>query len=310
MRALYVNVMEYGAHPGLDALAHGLDHALGTAGIELRTLTVDVRHEGWLEKQGEAIRRGLAAGVDAIAVYVLDPREPRAAVAEARRAGIPVFTLERPRFPVTASLVYPNFNHGVYMGEHLADALAPGAEVAVIGGPEVVDDIELVMGIVHGVRQSGLTLLNDPFEERYRNRDDVAEGGRAAAERLLADFPHLDGLVPFNDETLLGTLEALRSAGRLGEMKLVSRNGSPKAVAAVVAGESEGTWDIGITDIGASLADLIIRVLVHNQPLDGELAVASPGRMITSENADRYVPWRDRVPHTPLREGLDPPTRG
>ena len=29
-----------------------------------------------------------------------------------------------------------------------------------------------------------------------------------------------------------------------------------------------------------------------------------PGRMITKENADTYVPWRERVPHTPLREGL------
>ncbi len=304
MRALYVNVMEYGAHPGLDALAHGLDHSLAKAGVELRTLTVDVRRDGWVAGQSEAIRRGVAAGVGAIAVYVLDPNEPAAAVADARRAGIPVFTFERPRFPVTASLVYPNFNHGVYMGEHLANALEPGAEVAVIGGPEVIDDIELVMGIVHGVRQSGLRLRNDPFEERYRNRDDVAEGGRAAAERVLSDFAHLDGLVPFNDETMLGTLEALREAGRLGEMKLVSRNGSPKAVDAVVAGESHGTWDIGITDIGSAVGELIANVLVKGERLDGELAIAAPGRMITAENADTYVPWRERVPHLPLREGL------
>ena len=28
MQVLYVNVMAYGAHPVLDALAHGLDHRL------------------------------------------------------------------------------------------------------------------------------------------------------------------------------------------------------------------------------------------------------------------------------------------
>lgn len=304
MRALYVNVMEYGAHPGLDALAHGLDHRLAKAGIELRTLTVDVRREGWLEGQSQAIRTGIAARVDAIVVYVLDPSEPAAAVAQARDAGIPVFTFERPRFPVTASLVYPNFNHGVYMGEYLAGLLSPGADVAVIGGPEVIDDIELVMGIVHGVRQGGLHLLNDPFEERYRNRDDVAEGGRAAAQRLLADFVRLDGLIPFNDETMLGTLDALRQAGRRGEMKLVSRNGSPKAVEAVVAGDSHGTWDIGITGIGEAVGELVSQVLVKGDPLDAELVMAAPGRLITAGNAHTYVPWRDRVPHTPLREGI------
>ena len=51
MRALYVNVMEYGAHPGLGALAHGLDHCLHQAGIELRTLSADVREPGWREGQ-------------------------------------------------------------------------------------------------------------------------------------------------------------------------------------------------------------------------------------------------------------------
>jgi ABC-type sugar transport system substrate-binding protein len=305
MRALYVNVMEYGAHPGLDALAHGLDHRLGEVGIELRTLTVDVRREGWPEQQTAAIRAGIEARVEAIVVYILDPREPAAALAEARRAGIPVFTFERPRFPVAASLVYPNFNHGVYMGEFLAGILPQGAEVAVIGGPEVVDDIELVLGIVHGVRQSGLKLLNDPFDERYRNREDVTEGGRATARRVLADFSYLDGLVPFNDETMLGTLEALRESGRLGEMKMVSRNGSPAAVAAVVAGETQGTWDIGITDIGAAVGGLVARALVGGERLENELSIAAPGRMITMENAATYIPWRERVPHTPLREGLD-----
>jgi ABC-type sugar transport system substrate-binding protein len=190
------------------------------------------------------------------------------------------------------------------MGEYLAELLPAGADVAVIGGPEVIDDIELVMGIVHGVRQSGLQLRNDPFEERYRNRDDVAEGGHAAAQRLLADFGRLDGLIPFNDETLLGTLEALRETGRVGEMKLVSRNGSPKAVEAVVAGESHGTWDIGITEIGAAVGGLVTRVLVGGETLDRELAIAAPGRMITAANASAYTPWRERVPHTPLREGL------
>ena len=305
MRVLYVNVMEYGAHPGLDALAHGLDHRLQQAGIELRTLTVDVRRPDWIERQHQAIRQGIQAGVDAIIVYVLDPVQPAEAVEAARQQGIPVFSFERPRYPVDASLVYANFNHGVYMAEYLASLLPVGARVAIIGGPEVIDDIELVTGIVHGVRQSGFTLVNDPFEERYRNLEDVAAGGREAARRLLVDFTGLAGLIPFNDETMLGTLDAIEAAGRSGEMKMVSRNGSPKAVEAVLAGKSHGTWDIEITNIGATMGDLITRVLVDGEDLQGESFIAGLGRLITPENAQTYKPWKERVPHTPLREGLE-----
>ena len=305
MRVLYVNVMEYGAHPGLDALAHGLDHRLQQAGIELRTLTVDVRRPDWAERQHQAIRQGIQAGVDAIIVYVLDPVQPAEAVEAARQQGIPVCSFERPRYPVDASLVYANFNHGVYMAEYLASLLPVGARVAIIGGPEVIDDIELVTGIVHGVRQSGFTLVNDPFEERYRNLEDVAAGGREAARRLLADFTGLAGLIPFNDETMLGTLDAVEAAGRSGEMKIVSRNGSPKAVEAVLAGKSHGTWDIEITNIGATMGDLITRVLVDGEDLQGESFIAGLGRLITPENAQTYKPWKERVPHTPLREGLE-----
>ena len=305
MRVLYVNVMEYGAHPGLDALAHGLDHRLQQAGIELRTLTVDVRRPDWIERQHQAIRQGIQAGVDAIIVYVLDPVQPAEAVEAARQQGIPVCSFERPRYPVDASLVYANFNHGVYMAEYLASLLPVGARVAIIGGPEVIDDIELVTGIVHGVRQSGFSLVNDPFEERYRNLEDVAAGGREAARRLLADFTGLAGLIPFNDETMLGTLDAIEAAGRSGEMKIVSRNGSPKAVEAVLAGKSHGTWDIEITNIGATMGDLITRVLVDGEDLQGESFIAGLGRLITPENAQTYKPWKERVPHTPLREGLE-----
>jgi ABC-type sugar transport system substrate-binding protein len=300
-----VNVLPYGAHPGIDALAHGLDHRLRQAGIELRTLTTDVRAPDWVKKQTAAIQRGIEARVDGIVVYVLDPTQPAPAVAAVRQRGIPVFTLERPRYPVNASLVYANFNHGVYMAEYLASLLPSQAEVAVIGGPEVIDDIELVLGIVHGVQHSGLRLVNDPFADRHRNREDVKEGGREAARRVLADFARLDGLIPFNDETMLGTLEAIDEARRGGEMKLVSRNGSPQAVAAVRAGRSHGTWDIDITKIGAAVGELVVRVLVKGEQLEGALTLAPLGRLITSENADSYRPWSERVPYVPLREGLE-----
>lgn len=305
MRVLYVSPMKYGDNAGVDALAHGLESRLAEHGIELRVLLSDFRDESWPGSSNDVVAKGIAAGVDAIVIWVIDPDQPREGAAAARAAGIPVITMERPRFAVDAAIVYPNFNHGVYMAEHLATLLPPGARVGLIGGPDVVDDIELMMGLVHGLKISGLSLVNDPEDPRYKNTSDVAAGGREKAANLLADFPDLAGLIPYNDETMLGTLDALREDGRLGQIIMVSRNGTPNAVQAIRDGVHHGSWDLDIPGIGLAVADLVIRRLVHGEDLDG-LCVASPiGRMITPERAATWIPWQQRVRYNPLRFGLD-----
>lgn len=302
-RVLYLNPMDYGTNPGVDAIAHGLQHRLGSAGLELRVVFNDFARADSRERAGTAIDAAIAAKFRAVIIYVLDPIEPAAAVARAHGAGLQVFSFERPRFPVNGSLVYPNFNQGTYMAEHLADRLQPGATVAVVGGPKIIDDDELVAGIVNGVDRSGLHRVNDPTDDKYRNETDLRPGGRETALRILADFPHLDGMVPFNDETMLGTLEALAETGR-ESIKVVSRNGTPKAVQAVRDGRSEGTWDINAPGIGAALGDMVVRHLKSDVGDSGDLALGPIGRMIDSSNVGRWKPWSERVPFAPLAEGL------
>jgi ABC-type sugar transport system substrate-binding protein len=303
MRALYVNPMAYQANAAVDAIAHGLQSRLAEKGIELRVAYADFADENWRPAADTAVRAGADAGYDAIVIWVIDPDVPAEAVAYARGKGVPVVSMERPRFDVDGSVVYPNFNHGVYMAEYLATLVPLGARVAVVGGPDVVDDIELMAGLLHGVERSGLTRVNDPEDPRYKNTTDVAAGGKEKTANLLADFPSLDALIPFNDETMLGAVEALREAGRLGEMKMVSRNGTPAAVDLIRAGVHHGTWDIDPPGIGQTVADLVTRLVIDREDLDG-LCVASPiGRMITPERAAAWVPWRERIAYNDLLPG-------
>jgi ABC-type sugar transport system substrate-binding protein len=304
MRILFVNPMEYQANPGVDAIAHGLDHRLRQAGIELRVIFTNFAEPEWLRKQTAAIEAGIEAGIDGLVLYILDPSEPAEAATAARAAGIPVVTFERPVFPVEGSLVYPNFNQGTYMAEELATMIPAGADVAVIGGPKIVDDEELLAGILNGVRTSGMRVLNDPTLDEYRNESDLRPGGRETALRILAEFPHMDGFIPFNDETMLGTIDAIEAVGRTGEMKLVSRNGTPKAVQALRDGRTHGTWDIDCPAIGAALGDLVVQAVAEKAELDRALAIGPIGKLITMENVDRWIPWDERVPFAQLREGL------
>jgi ABC-type sugar transport system substrate-binding protein len=303
MRVLYVSPMPYGANAAVDAICHGLESRLAERAIELRVAYADFADDGWRATAGQAVREGTDARYDAIVVWVIDPDVPAAAVGYARGQGVPVVSMERPRFAVDGSVVYPNFNHGVYMAEHLATLVPPGARVAVVGGPDVVDDIELMAGLLHGLKISGLTRVNDPEDPRYKNTTDVASGGKEKTANLLADFGRLDALIPFNDETMLGAVDALREAGRLGEVKMVSRNGTPAAVELVRSGVHHGTWDIDPPGIGQTVADLVVRLIVGHEDLAG-LCVASPiGQMITPERAAAWVPWQQRIPYHPLLPG-------
>src|SRR6266571_3509790 len=238
MRALYVSPMPYGANAAVDAICHGIESHLAANDIELRVSYADFADPDWRDAAGRAVRAGADAGFDVIVIWVIDPATPADAVGYARA-------------------------HGVYMAEYLASLLPPGGRVAVVGGPDVVDDIELLLGIRHGLATTGLTMVNDPEDPRYKNTTDVASGGKEKTANLLADFTGLDGLVPFNDETMLGAVEALREAGRLGEVKMVSRNGTPAAVQLIRDGVHHGTWDIDPPGIGQAVADLAIRAARH-----------------------------------------------
>src|ERR1022692_3138596 len=157
VRALYVSPMPYGANAAVDAICHGLESRLAENGVELRVAYANFADPGWRAEADQAVRGGADAGFDAIVIWVTDPATLADAVGYARGRGVPVVSFERPRFAVDASVVYPNFNQGTSMAEYLATLLPAGGGVAVVGGPDVVDDIELLLGIVHGLATAGLT---------------------------------------------------------------------------------------------------------------------------------------------------------
>jgi ABC-type sugar transport system substrate-binding protein len=304
MRVLYVNPMEGEVNPAIDAIAYGLQHSLDHAGIDVRMLLADFRDPQCAARTAAAIHAGIDAGVDGIAYYALDPTEPAAAVAAARAAGIPVFTFVRPFFPVNSALLYPNFNHGVCMAEWLSERLAGDASVAIIGGPDTPDDAEEVAGLLYAFRRRGIGVANDPTDSAWCNLTDVASGGEEVTIRLLERFQHLDALVPYNDETMLGALAAFDRVGRPDGLTLISRNGSPQAVDEVRAGRAQGTWDLDASGIGTSLGDAIVHHFTV-EPLDGHLGISPVGAMIHAGNLDRWRPWTDRIDVRPFTFGLD-----
>ena len=122
--------------------------------------------------------------------------------------------------------------------------------------------------------------------------------------RVLAEFPHIDGLIPYNDETMHGALACLEEKRRAHEVKIVCRNGSPGAVDAVRGGRIAGTWDLDASGIGTTLGEVIVRQLTNQQRFEEYLVMSPVGRMVTLANVDTWRPWSERVRWNPLSVGL------
>lgn len=304
MRILYVNPLSEGGNPAIDAIGHGVEAAVREGGGELRCLVADFREPDLPARTAAAFEAGVAAGVDAIVLYALLPDEPAAAAEHARSAGVRVFSLVPPNFPVDGSIVYPNFNQGLFMAQWLARRLGPDDRVGVIGGPDTPDDAEEVVGVVYGFSRAGVTVVNDPTSQEWCNLIDVAEGGEEVARRLLDAYPEITALVPYNDETMLGTISVLQERGMSGSLPVISRNGSPAAVELVRAGTTAGTWDLDATGIGFAAGALAMRSL-SGGAAPGEQVMSPVGRMIHRDNVDTWVPWEERIEWRPLIVGMD-----
>jgi len=234
----------------------------------------------------------------------MDPEAGRAEAGELRRAGIPLFSIARPRYRLSASLSHPGFNQGVFMMDYLTSLLPAGSGVGIIGGPRALTDTEEVMGLLFSLQRSHCQQRNDPFLEEYSNLTDDAAGARRPIRLLLERFPDTRGLAPYNDETMLGVVDYLEEMGRAGELKIVSRNGTPAAIRAVRDGKTTGTWDLDAPGVGQRMAELVSRHLRGVELYEDYAAMSPAGRMITAENLQTWKPWEERVRVTPLENGL------
>ena len=296
----FVPCLPPGVHPGMDAIAHGLAEELGASGFDLRLFPADLRGSRRTigDRQSLAIDAALAAGVNAIVLFVLDMTEPARAVAHAQARGVPIVAIHKPVYPVSAAIVVPNYHQGVVLAQALSRLIGVAGEaprVTILGGPDILDDVELVRGAVFGARDSGLDLVNDPFLPEYRNLDDVRGAGRRAAERLLDDFYPFAGWVVFNDETALDALAVLEERGDAAKLFTVSRNGSPEIVEQLERGKTHATFDYGLPEIGLLAGRVVVSALGQNGEVSDSLVAAPPGTLVTATTAGSYVPWSRRV---------------
>jgi ribose transport system substrate-binding protein len=178
-----------------------------------------------------------------VAAIVLSPCDSKAvgtSLAEANKAGIPVFTVDIAALgggKVVSHVATDNLGGGRLAAQAMIEALGGKGKVAILDHPV----IESVMLRTKGFDEE----LAKQSREKGVTIQVIARlpGGGAkdksfkAAEDLLQAHPDLNGIFAINDPSALGAVAALEKAGQLKKVKVVGFDGMPEGKLAIRNGQ-------------------------------------------------------------------------
>jgi DNA-binding LacI/PurR family transcriptional regulator len=188
--------------PFFSGIVRGVMREMGAADVQVVLMMAQSAKD--LNRVERYVRSGAVDGVLLISEHSSADPLPAALVA----AGVPLIIGGRPMNPELDVPYVDNDNveGGRLAAEHL---LAAGRKViGILSGPaDMCAGVDRLAGF-----RLGLGAAFDPARVEFA--DFTQEGGEAAAERLFARSPELDGLFAASDLMALGALKALRRAGR------------------------------------------------------------------------------------------------
>jgi DNA-binding LacI/PurR family transcriptional regulator len=190
------------ADPFFSDIVRGASLECLRAGLQLVLLMSPTHDE--LMRVGKFLRSG---SVDAF-MLVSEHLTSDEAWAQLDRAGIPFVIGGRPLHAGVAAPFVDNDNlKGAAMAARHLTSIGRSV-IGIVAGPQ---DMSAGIDRLAGFRAG----MGDRFDaDLVEVGDFLVDGGRAAAERLLARVPDLDGIFAASDMMAVGALAALRSAGR------------------------------------------------------------------------------------------------
>ncbi|HSD64246.1 MAG TPA: substrate-binding domain-containing protein [Ignavibacteriaceae bacterium] len=183
-----------------------------------------------LGKQISQIEDFISRKVDAIIVSPVDSRGIGSGIAEANRAGIPVFTADiaAEEGKVVSHIASDNVQGGRLAGEYLARLLNGKGKVAIINQPAITSVLDRVAGFREAIaKYPNIKIVADVNGQGVRDRS-----LQVTADVLQAN-PQLDGIFGINDDSALGALDAVNQFNRKG-LVVIGYDATPPAVDAIL----------------------------------------------------------------------------
>ena len=218
------------AHVFYKDLEEGLRAEAAKNGYEL----IVTAGEFDLGKQSSQVEDFITRKVDAIILCPVDSRGIGPAIRKANEAGIPVFTADiaSQEGSVVCHIASDNVAGGRMAGEYLARLLNGKGKVAIIGQPTVTSVLDRVQGFRDAIgKYPGITVVADV------NGEGVRDKAMQAAADVLQAHPDLDGIFGINDDSALGSLDAVTQFNRQN-ISIIGYDAIPAAADAIRRGSA------------------------------------------------------------------------
>ncbi len=208
-------------------------------------------------KQQSQVEDFISQKVAAIVLTPYDSQAIGAAILEANKAGLPVFTADiantSKQGTVVAHIASDNVQGGGQAAKLMCRAVPGGVgEVAIIDEPEVTSVQDRVKGFRAGLSGcTGVKIVADI--------DGGGERAKASSvtEDILQSHKNLRGIFGINDDSALGAAKAVQAAGLSGKIAVIGYDATPEARDAIKSGTMYGDAIQHPDQIGAKTIDAI-----------------------------------------------------
>lgn len=243
-------------------------------------------------KQVADVRSMIAQRVD---VILLAPREERPlipAVMEAKKAGIPLFLIDR---NVDASLAKPGEDYVAFIGSDFVEEGRLCAEAltkAVNGEAKIIELVGTIGSSPANDRAKGFAnyIKDHPGMQVIASQsgDFARDKGRQVFETLYQAHPEATALYSHNDEMTMGAIAAMEAAGKVPGKDLIiaSIDGTKDAAQALMDGKVVVVVECN-PNFGPASFDAVVR---YGKGEHIEPNLVNKDRVFTKENVEAYLP--------------------
>ena len=236
------------------------------------------------------VQDAITKGVDGILIYAVSLSSEKAAIAQAQKAGVPIFfqygydpsLLDK----VAGFMQIDVFSFGDPVGEFVGNHV-PTGEIGIISGKLGRGDAEAFsQGFKRGLAKSGSKATVVAEVPADFNRQMALD----AAAQMIAAHPDLKALYVHNDDMAVGASIAIDRAGKTGEILLASgANGAPYGLDLIQQGKMTISYANPPSIASVEAFRLLISV-INGQSKAGQYYDA-PSQMITKENISEAMRW-------------------
>lgn len=203
-----------------------------------------------VEDQQELLRTVLSQNFDLIVAAPLDSTAIAPFILECNNAGTPIFILdtaadEEACAELGAKVDYfvtgEDFLGGKMAAQMLVDALGEEGDIAILEGMSGSSTAAAI--------QEGHMEIFEQYPGINIVVSDTANWARSEGYdktmNFLAAYPELDGIIAANDEMAQGAIQAIESAGKTGDIIVVTLNYTQDCIDTMESGQLYGTIDKG-----------------------------------------------------------------